>query len=384
MRSDCSSYRLVISLSIRTLQDSTHSRIVVTVFAEVSQEKKTSTFCWDFSSCENAKMTSVCSEPRADNAGTPTEIDGASEAKVPLPPPSPPRAVTTEPAPIQPIPEGGRGFPQTFNQNMFDPLSIQVLQQCTTVHKSHGRLSRAINENAESMYREGIQHYQAHQDNLTYEQILSTVLFEDERVLLNNQYIYYTSVIFLDENSQCLTNKPPMTHGRAFLTTRRLLLLSAENGIVSSLTGPSLLKTKPDTYHLSIKLGDSMYLQSLPVEGCRSIDLQCAIGVQSDSNVRGEKPPIAKFLEGICCCFKPFCSFCELDFCMKQWHGEDPVTQSYNDRYVTIGTLMPPWGKRMMVQIRFDPSMSLSFINGFLVEMQRHAPNINKLDLASK
>ncbi|XP_077988983.1 uncharacterized protein LOC144443391 [Glandiceps talaboti] len=376
-------------------------------------------------------MTSVHPEPQTSKPSTPMEIDDEIESiaappqhvdkpalpianqpppaysaaessptphpSTPPPPPPPVNDGRTETVPMQPVDQGGyplpqmtphpvsqggRGLPQAFNQTMFDPMSIQVFQQCATSHKSHKQLRQAINENAESMYRDGIQHYQAHHDNLTYEQILSTILFEGEQVLLNSQYIYYTNVIFLDENSQNLADKPPMTNGRAFLTTRRLLLLSAEDGIVSSLTPQAIAKKKPNAYHLSIKWGDSMYFQSLPIEGFRSIDMRCAIGVQSDSNVHGEKPSCSKFWEGICCCFKPLCSCCELDCCMKQWSGEYPITQSYNERYVTIGTLMPPWGKRMMVRIHFDSSMRLSFINGFLVEMQRHAPNLNKLDLA--
>ncbi|XP_070575739.1 uncharacterized protein [Ptychodera flava] len=294
-----------------------------------------------------------------------------------------PNVVGATSVPMQPMQQGQAGATLVVPSPVgFDLAGTQLFQEMANVHKSHKQLTSVVQQQAQSIFQTTTQHYQAQHDNMSYEQILSTLLFEGERLLLGGQYIYYTNVIFLDENGSPSNEKPPMTKGRAFLTTNRMLLLSAEGATMTSLRKPALTAGKSNVYNLSVSFGDSMYLQSIPMEGFRSVDLRVTIGVRTDTSVQGEKPPCNQFCSGICCCFARCCSCCELECCMKKWSGGYQHTESLNERHVTIGTLMPPWGKRMMVRIHFDPSMRLSFINEFLVEMQRYAQNLNKLDLA--
>ncbi|XP_070575736.1 uncharacterized protein [Ptychodera flava] len=294
-----------------------------------------------------------------------------------------PNVVGAASVPMQPMQQGQAGVTLAApSQVSFDLVGTQLFQEMASVHKSHKQLTSVVQQQAQSICQTTTQHYQAQHDNMSYEQILSTLLFEGERLLLGGQYIYYTNVTFLDENGSPSNEKPPMTKGRAFLTTNRMLLLSAEGTTVTSLSKPALTAGKSNVYNLSVSCGDSMYLQSIPMEGFRSVDLRVTIGVRTDTSVQGEKPPCNQFCSGICCCFARCCSCCELECCAKKWSGSSQHTQSLNERHVTIGTLMPPWGRRMMVKIHFDPSMRLLFINEFLVEMQRYAKNLNKLDLA--
>ncbi|XP_002731470.1 uncharacterized protein LOC100372056 [Saccoglossus kowalevskii] len=317
-------------------------------------------------------------QPREPTADAPPVVTAQPQSQNPLPQPG----TAQTHAPVQPTaPMQGPGYTaQNFSPAMYNPFTANTIQELASTHKSRKQLEDVLNTNAKSSYQAAYQQYSSQHNNLSYDQLLQTLIFDGEELLMGGQYIYYTSVTFLDPTGKFQSGKPAMTRGRAFLTSRRLLLLSAEEASASDITEERIGKTC-NTYHLTTSMMDSMYLQSLPMEGFRSVDLNASVGVKTKTTVRGNKPECSRTCGSLCICFKPCCTCCEIESCMKQWSADIPSTQVQNERYVTIGTLIPPWAERMMVKIHFEQSMQLNFINNFLVEMQRHSPNIYKLDM---
>ena len=72
------------------------------------------------------------------------------------------------------------------------------------------------------------------------------MLFRDEQMLLSQQFLYYTHVVFqpVTESGVTSTAKNNMTQGRAFLTNHRIILLSAEESQGRVIIDSSFLKSK--------------------------------------------------------------------------------------------------------------------------------------------
>ncbi|XP_006819794.1 putative D-lactate dehydrogenase, mitochondrial [Saccoglossus kowalevskii] len=250
-------------------------------------------------------------------------------------------AVSSQPRP-------GKGtLPPEFDENMIDLTSKALMEKVLKEHKSHDMLEECLIENGRKMYDIAYQRYGSHHENVCYDAMLDNLVMTGEQALLDGQFIPYTSVEFLDESGEADTDCPTMRKGKALLTNQRLLLLSA--GETADLSLYKLQKAKStrsysNKYSVETFCGDNLHLKTLPIEGFLSVDFHSSIG----SKIRS---------------------------CMKHWNTDPLQVTDYNDRYVTIGALVPPWAKRTMVNIHFDPAISYTLISHFLLEMQSHASN---------
>ncbi|XP_077862099.1 uncharacterized protein LOC144343449 [Saccoglossus kowalevskii] len=100
----------------------------------------------------------------------------------------------------------------------------------------------------------------------------------------------------------------------------------------------------------------------------KSVELYASMGVKAETNIYGQKP----------CCFGWF-GLCGMEMCLKHWLAGAPERHSYNDRYITMGVVMPPWGHRMMIQMYLNPSVSLTVAKEFVCALQSYAPAIRNL-----
>ena len=63
---------------------------------------------------------------------------------------------------------------------------------------------------------------------------------------------------------------------------------------------------------------------------------------------------------------------------LKQWRPEQPKSPShYREMRVTIGVLMPPWGRKMFVHIHIDPTVPLPVARDFVALLQKNFPESN-------
>ncbi|XP_070576738.1 uncharacterized protein [Ptychodera flava] len=255
-------------------------------------------------------------------------------------------------------------IPTVFNQSMYDPTSAMILGE-TNIHMSRARLQSLISEQTSQMYQETVRTFSGMHDNLSYEDLLASLLFDGERLLVNNQYIYYSFISYLDEFGKP-SGKEPMRQGRAFLTTQRLLLLSAENTAGASLSKFGDPKKLPGGYKVQTTCNDTLNYVSVPISCFRSVELYASVGARSEVNIQGTPP----------CCFG-LCGCFGMNMCLKGWLYDPPQCQAYNDRYVTMGVIMPPWGHRMMLQMYLNPGVALTTVKDFIRDLQRHAPGLH-------
>ncbi|XP_006819795.1 uncharacterized protein LOC102803417 [Saccoglossus kowalevskii] len=282
-----------------------------------------------------------------------------------------------------------------FNEGVISPVSQAVLKQIMKRHKSRSVLNERVQQTAREAYALSYHDYKSQHDHLSHEAIMDHLLMKDETLLVNGQYIYYTSVEFLDENGKAVPTRVPMCKGRAYLTTHRLLLLSNEDTAEVSFSKveknsqkvpPNNTNQKSKSHHnrysLETSCSDDLQYATFPIEGFLSVELQASSGANTKTEIIGSKGCCARWAKICCFCFYCFCC-CEIRSCMKKWDAEPFEVNVHNNRYVMIGALIPPWAKRTMIKINFDSTMRFSFITQFLSEMQLYAPNLNVVKLAS-
>ena len=62
---------------------------------------------------------------------------------------------------------------------------------------------------------------------------------------------------------------------------------------------------------------------------------------------------------------------------LKQW-SRQPISQSQvQDTKITLGVLMPPWERKMLVHIQVDPKVALPVSRDFVALLQKNSPGLN-------
>ncbi|XP_070552595.1 uncharacterized protein [Ptychodera flava] len=283
-------------------------------------------------------------------------------------------AVTSQPS--RELPD----VPRLFTLDMFDDVSNEVFSTMTRLHKSHPALESVIKTTACDMYRDTASQFFRDLNSIPYEDMVNKLVTMEETLISNDVYLHYTGVSFMDEDGNLLPGKRSMTKGRAYLTDKRLLLLSAEEASVCSLEGDMLdpKSGKPQNYKLSTFCGDTLHFQSIPVEGILGLELHTTSGIKSISKLTGIKSCCSQFWESICCCFKSCCScsFCHMSCCKKRWESHKAWKSAQANRYMTIGALMPPWDTKTMVRIYIDNTVQMCAMIAFISELQSFAKNL--------
>ncbi|XP_074650521.1 uncharacterized protein LOC141905532 [Tubulanus polymorphus] len=256
----------------------------------------------------------------------------------------------------------------TFSELSFDPQSQNVLNQTHVTHQSHQRLKASIISQASMLQQMTRDQFSSMQDRMTYETLLNGLLFQGEGVLNNFQYLYYTHVEFLSENGTEAGS--PLLNGRALLTDRRLLLMSAEITQNAKLEQYGDPKKTPGGYHVTASQSDATSYKPIPLHNFYSIELHTASGVRAEQNINAEAP---------CCCGIFGCCFglTGMARCTKTWHPDMPLVNSYNERIIFLGTTLPPWGTRSMIKIHIHPNVSLTLAKDFVSALQCFAGRLH-------
>lgn len=247
----------------------------------------------------------------------------------------------------------------------FDPASQQVINSLPAVHQSHAHVTATINEIANSVASASENGRTAMRNGLTYDQFLAGLLYQEE-VMLVGQYLYFDHLIFNPEKES-----PPranMTMGRAFLTNHRLLFLSAEvyQGLSLQVLAPGKDK-KPSGYTVTGRASDVLHYQSIPLPTIHSVELNASVGIQSTGSVFGSRP----------CYLLAALSCCGMDACLKSWSsGAQAVTSATNERTLTMGVTMPPWGHRYIVQLHLNGGVPMALVKEYIVSLTRFAPHV--------
>ena len=66
----------------------------------------------------------------------------------------------------------------------------------------------------------------------------------------------------------------------------------------------------------------------------------------------------------------------QMDMCLKSWNQEHMSTTALNQRVLTIGAALPPWGHKYMVQIHVSETVPLKLVKDFIVDLQHFAPDL--------
>ena len=68
---------------------------------------------------------------------------------------------------------------------------------------------------------------------------------------------------------------------------------------------------------------------------------------------------------------------CQDSNLMKQWDTK-PVTRSQvQEMRVTLGVLMPPWERKMFLDVHIDPNVPLPVTRDFVALLQKNSPSLS-------
>lgn len=69
---------------------------------------------------------------------------------------------------------------------------------------------------------------------------------------------------------------------------------------------------------------------------------------------------------------------CPNSRCLRQWQPQPNIRAEVREMEVIIGVLMPPWEKKMFVNIHTDSNAPLSVVRDFVSLLQKNAPELNQ------
>ncbi|XP_033112883.1 uncharacterized protein LOC117113601 isoform X2 [Anneissia japonica] len=250
----------------------------------------------------------------------------------------------------------------------YDPESLQVVNSIPAKHKSSQRLSEEISrtvadlsQNVESL-RSGLH------GNLSYEQFMADMMYHDEVVLANRQFLQYAFVTFellSNPGSPVLPLKKNMTQGRAFLTNRRLIVLSNEGTCSTAVSGFPLTSVKPSKYSVKCEAGDAFHYQYLPLSSIRAVEFDAIIGASMSTYIDSQEA----------CCLLKMLSWFGQAMCLRSWYEVGRVSNpSLNQRVLKLSVDLPPWGNPCIMSIYVQPTVSLLLVKEFLRDLQSYSP----------
>ncbi|XP_064623507.1 uncharacterized protein LOC135485432 isoform X2 [Lineus longissimus] len=266
---------------------------------------------------------------------------------------------------VNTVQDADLSYPTNFSEASFDPASRSILQSTYRTHYSHRDLNRVVLQHGAVLQQNSLDSFASLHDRLSYDQLLQGLLFQGEKVLNENRWLYYSCVEFRDEKGTDVV-LPPMTNGKACLTDQRLLLLSAERGMNAGFSMFGNPKKTPGGYHVETLLTDTVHYKPIPLSCFYSVELHIASGSKSEVNIHA-KPPWCCGLFGRCCTGN----------WTKQWSSDTVISSAYNQREITLGVTLPPWGMRAFIRIHLNPNMPLAVARDFVSCLQCFSRNLH-------
>lgn len=62
---------------------------------------------------------------------------------------------------------------------------------------------------------------------------------------------------------------------------------------------------------------------------------------------------------------------------LKQWRPQSVIGTQVQEMKVNIGILMPPWERKMFLNIHVDPSVPLPVTRDFVALLQKNSPGLS-------
>ncbi|XP_058942477.2 uncharacterized protein [Pocillopora verrucosa] len=260
--------------------------------------------------------------------------------------------------------------PQAFTDAMLDPVSRGLMTSLTTKHMSGATLQRTLRHSADQLQRTVQGQFVSLKGNMSYRDLLAGLIYEGESFQALNQFTFmnYTHVQFSDENFKHVSQR---SGGICLLTNKRILFLSSQLAVGTSLIEWGNAKKLPGGYSIQTSCNDTTYYLPIPLRCLRSVEMRGETGVRGEITVHGNPP----------CCFG-WCGLCGLTCCqdsnlMKQWDTK-PVTRSQvQEMRVTLGVLMPPWERKMFLDVHIDPNVPLPVTRDFVALLQKNSPSLS-------
>jgi len=251
-----------------------------------------------------------------------------------------PQFAPGQPAPTMQPPMRFSGFSDLNSKNNFENLNRHISKakvKETVVNAAAHTLTSAANT------------FRGIQDNLSFDQLLEGLVYDGEVILLGSP-LAYTGAWTIGQNVKSYSP------GKAFLTNKRLLLLSSNQATATTLEqfgDPK--KNSTGFYYVTSSHGQVTFYEPFPLINFYSVSLQ----MKSMSSARVD---VVSDSGGCCPCI-----------CTKDWSMRNQTQSFENVRTITFGVELPPWHERAMMQIDLDPTVSLSFARDFISAFQKYA-----------
>ncbi|XP_033112881.1 uncharacterized protein LOC117113600 [Anneissia japonica] len=250
----------------------------------------------------------------------------------------------------------------------YDPASLRVVNSIPAVHKSSQKLSSELNRTVAQLSHSVESLRSGLHGSLSYEQFMADMLYHDEVVLANRQFLQYAFVTFellANHGSPVLPHKKTMTQGRAFLTNRRLIVLSNEGTCSTAVAGVAYTGTKPSKYSVKCEAGDAFHYQYLPLSSIRAVEFDAIIGASMSTYIDSQEA----------CCLLKMLSWLGHAMCLRSWNEVGRVSNpSLNQRVLKLSVDLPPWGNPCIVSIYVQPTVSMLLVKEFLRDLQSYSP----------
>ncbi|XP_020630362.1 uncharacterized protein LOC110067378 isoform X2 [Orbicella faveolata] len=260
--------------------------------------------------------------------------------------------------------------PQAFTDEMLDPSSKGVMTSLTTKHMSGATLQRTLRHSADELQRSVQGQFVSLKGNMSYKDLLAGLIYEGEIFQALNHFTFmtYKHLQFCDEHAKTVNQR---SGGICLLTNKRILFLSSQLSLGTSLQQWGDPKKLPGGYSLTSACNDTTYYLPIPLRCLRSVEMSGETGVRGEISVHGAPP---------CCC--GLCGFCGLACCpnsdmLKQWRPQPVSRSQVQEMRVCLGVLMPPWECKMFLNIHIDPSVPLPVTRDFVALLQKNAPELS-------
>ncbi|KAK2552405.1 hypothetical protein P5673_026487 [Acropora cervicornis] len=263
--------------------------------------------------------------------------------------------------------------PLAFTDALLDPASREVMDGLASEHPNGERLQQKLRQTGTQLQQEVYNHTCALNEGLnqmSYKDLLTGLIYEGETIQAMNNFSFlnYTHLRFCDEDRDFLTNR---CGGICLLTDKRLLFLSSQLNNAASLNPWGDPKKLKGGYTLEMFFHDTTYYLPIPLRFLRSVEISGKSGTGGNAPFEAVPP---------CCCgccelFALCC--CPNSRCLRQWQPQPNIRAEVREMEVIIGVLMPPWEKKMFVNIHTDFNTPLSVVRDFVSLLQKNAPELN-------
>ncbi|KAK3732812.1 hypothetical protein QZH41_017718 [Actinostola sp. cb2023] len=259
--------------------------------------------------------------------------------------------------------------PQQFHSNLLDPLSHTLYNTLSTNHMSSQALLSTVNSGGTQLNTSICGQFTHLKGSMSYAELLGGLLYSGETVIQYNQFqhLQFSSLIMSDECNATISQRPG---GICLLTDKRLLLLSSQVTQSMSLSSFGDPKKLPGGYALDAHLADTTSYLPIPLRYVRSIEMNGQSGVHGKVMINGTAPCCGG-LFGLC---GLICGNANM---LKQWGSSIVEINQHNQMVITIGVLMPPWEKRMFLNIHATITTPIPVVRDFISLLQQYAVTLN-------